>query len=150
MGQQRYRRLVLVGAMGIKPAEGEILDQMMVSLKDYVQTGCADDDSFTRLFGTEISREQDLAWDYAREMTARIAWKPYMFSHQLPHLLGGVTVPTLVVWGRENRVVPLECGEAFARIMPNAKLELVDGAGLWVDMEQPQALARLIAAHTRA
>lgn len=145
--QRRLKRLVLVGAMGIKPSEGEIIDQMLIDLPEYVEAGCADRDSFVRLFGEEISREQTLVWDYAREMTARIAWKPYMFSHQLPHLLGGVRTPTLVVWGRQNRVVPLVCGEAFARALPNARLELIDDAGLWVDLEQPEELARLIREH---
>jgi pimeloyl-ACP methyl ester carboxylesterase len=147
MNQRRIRRLVLVGAMGIQPSEGEIVDQMMIDLDDYVQTGCASKDAYTRLFGEEVSSEQRLMWDYAREMTARLAWKPYMFSHQLPHLLGGVRVPTLVVWGRENRVVPLVCGEAFSRALPNARLVQVDDAGLWVDLEQPAALARLVADH---
>ena len=75
---------------------------------------------------------------------ARIAWKPYMFSHQLPHLLGGVKTPTLVIWGKQNKVVPLVCGEAYARALPNATLVQVDNAGLWVDLEQPEELARLI------
>jgi pimeloyl-ACP methyl ester carboxylesterase len=144
MNQRRFRRLVLVGAMGIKPSEGEILDQMMVDFHEYAEAGCAGRESYVRLFGEDPSREQRLAWDYAREMTARLAWKPYMFSHQLPHLLGSVAIPTLVVWGRENRVVPLVCGEAYARAMPNARLSVVDGAGLWVDLEQPETLARLI------
>ena len=122
----------------------------MIDLADYVKAGCADDEAFTRLFGEEIPREQTLVWDYAREMTARLAWKPYMFSHQLPHLLGGVTVPTLVVWGRQNRVVPQVCGEAYARAMANARLEIVDGAGLWVDLEQPETLARLVREHAGA
>jgi pimeloyl-ACP methyl ester carboxylesterase len=144
MNQRRLRRLVLVGAMGIKPSEGEIVDQMMIDLHDYAETGCADRETFVRLFGEEVSREQRLVWDYAREMTARLAWKPYMFSHQLPHLVGGVETPTLVVWGRENRVVPLVCGEAYARAMPTARLEIVDNAGLWVDLEQPAKLAEVI------
>jgi pimeloyl-ACP methyl ester carboxylesterase len=112
-----------------------------------VDTGCADHDSFVRLYGEEVSSEQKLQWDYAREMTARIAWKPYMFSHQLPHLLGGVEIPTLVVWGRQDKVLPRVCGEAYARALPNARLVDVDGAGLWVDMEQPQELARLVGEH---
>lgn len=149
MNQRRFRRLVLVGAMGIKPSEGEIVDQMMIDLKDYVQTGCASNEAFERLYGEEVERPQTLIWDYAREMTARLAWKPYMFSQQLPHLLGGVETPTLVVWGQENRVVPLVCGEAYARAMPNAHLVTVEDAGLWVDLEQPGALARLIAEHAR-
>ncbi|MGH2586668.1 MAG: alpha/beta fold hydrolase [Dehalococcoidia bacterium] len=144
MNQPRIRRLVLVGAMGIKPSEGEILDQMMIDLKDYVATGCASQEAFVRLFGDEVPREQTMVWDYAREMTARIAWKPIMFSHQLPHLIGGVEVPALVVWGRDNRVVPLVCGEAYARAMPNARLEIVEDAGQWVDLEQPEKLAAMI------
>lgn len=148
MNQRRFRRLVLVGAMGIRPSEGEIFDQMMVDFPDYVEAGCASREAFVRLYGEEVSREQRLVWDYAREMTARIAWKPYMFSHQLPHLLGGVEIPTLVIWGRQNRVVPLVCGEAYARALPNARLALVDDAGLWVEREQPEILARLITEHT--
>lgn len=144
MNQRRFHRLVLVGAMGIKPSEGEIMDQMMIDLKDYAEAGCADTAAFERAFGEEIAREQTIVWDYAREMTARIAWKPYMFSHQLPHLIGGVETPALVVWGRQNRVVPLVCGEAYARAMPNARLEIVEDAGLWVDLEQPETLAALI------
>ena len=144
MSQRRLRRLVLVGAMGIKPSEGEIMDQMMIDLKDYVEAGCADADAYTRLFCEEVEREQSMVWDYAREMTARLAWKPYMFSHQLPHLIGGVETPTLVVWGSQNRVVPLICGESYARAMPNARLETVEDAGLWVDLEQPEKLAELV------
>lgn len=147
MNQRRYRRLVLVGPPGIQPSEGEILDQMMVDLTEFVRTGCASDAAFERIFGKEAPREQALVWDYAREMTARLAWKPYMFSHQLPHLLGGVETPALIVWGRENRVVPLVCGEAYARALPNARLVVVDDAGAWVDLEQPRALARLVGEH---
>lgn len=144
MGQRRVRRLVLVNPMGIKPSEGEIVDQMMIDLKEYVETGCATPEAFTRLFGEEVPREQTLQWDYAREMTARIAWKPYMFSHQLPHLLGGVETPTLVVWGSENRVIPAVCGEAYARAMPNARMITVENAGLWVDLEQPEELSERV------
>jgi pimeloyl-ACP methyl ester carboxylesterase len=144
MRQRNFRRLVLVGAMGIKPSEGEIVDQMLIDLPDYVEAGFANRDAFVQQFGEEVEREQTLVWDYAREMTARIAWKPYMFSHQLVHLLGGVQTPALVVWGRENKVVPLACGEAYARALPNATLTIVDGAGLWVDLEQPDELTRLV------
>jgi pimeloyl-ACP methyl ester carboxylesterase len=147
MSQRRFRRMVLAGTMGIKPSEGEIMDQMMIDFHEYAEAGCADRESFIRIWGEERSKDQQLAWDYAREMTARLAWKPYMFSHQLPHLLGSVEIPTLVVWGSANKVVPLVCGEAYARALPNAKLVQVAEAGLWVEREQPEALTRLIEEH---
>jgi pimeloyl-ACP methyl ester carboxylesterase len=148
MDQGRLRGLVLVGPMGIRPPRGEILDQMMTSHIDYVKVGFRDEAKFERAFGAEPSPEQVLLWDLSREMTARIAWKPYMFSHQLPQLLRGVRTPSLIVWGREDAVVPLSCAEAFEAALPNGRLVVMEDAGHFVDMEQPAALARLIVEHS--
>jgi pimeloyl-ACP methyl ester carboxylesterase len=139
-----FRRLVLVGAMGIKPERGEIADQALVSYIDYVKLGFADLAAYARTFGAEPSTETLEQWDLNREMTFRIAWKPYMYNPTLPHLLGGVRTPALVVWGADDRVVPLECGERFAKSLPAARLHVVEGAGHFVEMERPEELARLV------
>jgi pimeloyl-ACP methyl ester carboxylesterase len=77
-------------------------------------------------------------------MSFRIAWKPYMYSQTLPHLLGGVQTPTLVVWGAQDRIVPRSSGERYARSLPHARLEIVEDAGHCVAMERPDELGRLI------
>jgi pimeloyl-ACP methyl ester carboxylesterase len=139
-------RLVLVGAMGIKPERGEIADQALLSYIDYVRLGFADQRVYDRVFGAETPTATLEQWDLNREMTFRIAWKPYMYNPSLPHLLGGVLTPALVVWGREDRVVPLECGEQYAKALPQARLAVVEGAGHYVEMERPEELARLVRA----
>jgi pimeloyl-ACP methyl ester carboxylesterase len=48
------------------------------------------------------------------------------------------------VWGREDRIVPLECGERYAKSLGQARLEIVDGAGHFIEMEQPETLATLV------
>jgi len=144
MSPRAFKRLVLVGAMGIKPERGEIADQALLSYIDYVRRGFTDARAFDRLFGAEPATPVLEQWDLNREMTFRIAWKPYMYSPTLPHLLGGVTTPALVVWGRDDRIVPLECGERYQKALPNARLEIVEGAGHFVDMEQPERLAELV------
>ena len=83
-------------------------------------------------------------WDICREMSFRIAWKPYMYSQTLPHLLGAVRAPALVVWGDDDRVVPQSAAKRYVEALPNAKLEIVKACGHCVDMEQPEALARLV------
>ena len=139
-----FHRLVLVGAMGVKPVKGEIFDQAIVSYIDYVRAGFEDQGVFDRLFGADPLTELLEQWDLNREMTFRIAWKPYMYNPTLPHLLGGVKTPSLIVWGRGDKIVPPECGEAYARALPGSRLAVVPGAGHFVDMEQPEALAKLI------
>jgi pimeloyl-ACP methyl ester carboxylesterase len=144
MSPQTFRRVVLVGAAGVKPMQGEILDQALVSYIAYVRAGFEDQRIFDRLYGADPPTPLLEQWDLNREMTFRIAWKPYMYNPALPHLLGGVQSRALVVWGRDDKVVPLECGEAYARALPGSRLVVVEKCGHFVDMEQPEALAKLI------
>ena len=144
MAPRDFPRLVLVGAMGIKPERGEILDQALVSYVDYVRAGFSDPAGLEQTFGAELPTPVLEQWDINREMTFRIAWRPYMYNPALPHLLGGVQTPTLVVWGRGDGIVPLECGERYAKALPHARLAVIEGAGHLVDMERPAELARAV------
>jgi pimeloyl-ACP methyl ester carboxylesterase len=137
-------KLVLVGAMGIKPPQGDILDLAITGYVDYARAGFHDQKAFDRVYGAEPSVDQLEMWDICREMSFRIAWKPYMYSQTLPHLLGAVRAPSLVVWGDEDKVVPQSAGKRYVEALPNAKMEVVKNCGHCVDMEQPETLAKLI------
>lgn len=136
--------LVLVAPMGIKPPSGDILDLAITGYVDYARAGFHDQAVFDRVYGAEPSVDQLEMWDICREMSFRIAWKPYMYSQTLPHLLGAVRVPSLVVWGDDDKVVPQSAGHRYLEALPNAVLEMVRNAGHCVDMEQPEALASLV------
>jgi pimeloyl-ACP methyl ester carboxylesterase len=136
--------LVLVGAMGIKPPQGDILDLAITGYMDYTRAGFHDQAVFDRVYGAEPPIDQLEMWDICREMSFRIAWKPYMYSQTLPHLLGSVRVPSLVIWGDDDKVVPQSAAGVYAKALPNAKLETVKASGHCVDMEQPEALAKLV------
>ncbi|UYN93448.1 MAG: alpha/beta hydrolase [Enhydrobacter sp.] len=137
-------RLVLVGAMGVKPGEGDILDLAITGYIDYARAGFHDQKAFDRVYGAEPTTDQLEMWDICREMSFRIAWKPYMYSQTLPHLLGSVKAPSLVVWGDADRVVPLSAGRRYVEALPDARLEVVEACGHCVDMEKPEALAGLV------
>ncbi len=136
--------LVLVGAMGIKPRLGDILDLAITGYIDYARAGFHDQKAFDKVYGAEPSTDQLEMWDICREMSFRIAWKPYMYSQTLPHLLRSVHAPSLVVWGGEDKIVPPVAGKQYAEALPNAGLELVHDCGHCVDMEQPDALTKLV------
>ena len=106
--------------------------------------------SFRRVFAIDEEEVDDVPdalyqlWDLSTEMTARVCWKPWMFSLELPELLAGVPVPTAVVWGEDDQLFPLDIGHQYVERLPDARLHLVADAGHWVDLEQPEALANVI------
>jgi pimeloyl-ACP methyl ester carboxylesterase len=144
MCQYRFTHLVLVGAVGVQPLEGEIADQFLVSGEEYVKRCFHNPAKFTALYGQETTAEQREVWEVNREMTVRIAWKPYMFNQTLPILLGGVGTPALVVWAKEDTVVPRSCAQRYAESLATARLTVLDGCGHCAEAEKPQELATLI------
>jgi pimeloyl-ACP methyl ester carboxylesterase len=113
---------------------------------DYVRAGFHQQAAMDAVYGAEPSTDQLVEWDICREMSFRIAWKPYMYSQTLPHLLGGVKAQALVAHGDDDRVVPLSAAEVYANRLPNARLEVVKACGHYVEMEKPTELAALVTA----
>ncbi len=56
-------------------------------------------------------------------------------------MLARLDMPTLVLCGRTDQVTPLALSREAAALIPGARLHIVEDAGHWAPMEQPQAVA---------
>ena len=54
-------------------------------------------------------------------------------------------VPTLVLWGTLDRLIPPETGSIYKELMPNCHLVLVYDAGHLIDAERPEACVEVMA-----
>jgi pimeloyl-ACP methyl ester carboxylesterase len=144
MCRHAFSQMVLVNAMGMLPQRGEIFDQFLVNTIEYIRTGFHNQDKYAELYTAEPPLDQLEQWELNREMTSRIAYKPYMYDQTLPQLIRGMRTPTLLVWGRENLIVPLECGEMYRDAIAGARLETIAGVGHFADVEKPAELAKLV------
>ncbi len=136
-------KVALVGAMGIQPTEGFIMDMAIVGYLDYARAFFAEPARFTEVYG-EPTGDMLEGLDICREMCFRIAWKPYMYSPTLPNLLRSMAAETLVVWGEKDAVVPMSSCDRYMESLPNARKEIVAGSGHAVDMDKPDQLASLV------
>jgi pimeloyl-ACP methyl ester carboxylesterase len=59
--------------------------------------------------------------------------------------IGRITVPTLVVVGADDEAAPVAKSQAIAEAVPGARLEILPDAGHSSSIEQPEAVADLIA-----
>ncbi|MCS7081663.1 MAG: alpha/beta hydrolase [Bacteroidetes bacterium] len=58
--------------------------------------------------------------------------------------LGQISVPTLLIHGEEDVLIPVERSEEMARLLPNARLETIPYAAHMPMLEQPEHFNRLL------
>ena len=66
-------------------------------------------------------------------------------THDVVDRLGEITAPTLVALGEHDEETPLAYSETLVAGIPGARLELIAGAGHLSNLEQPDAVTRLLA-----
>lgn len=146
MCPHNIRRLALVDAAGVRPQQAEILDIFIIPWKQVIEqsfhdpANCAE---YQRLFGGEF-QEYGGPREAGRTMSIRMCFRPYMYDAVLPDMLGKVHLPTLVVWGAHDQIIPLECGQLYQRAIPGATLRVMEGCGHWPHFERPEELAQVM------
>ncbi len=145
---QQFRRMVLVGAVGIKPPQGEIMDVFIRPARVFLDASVLnpkETPEFATLYGGEQTPEQFEAWDDARAEVGRLAWAPYLYNPSLPHLLEGVSdLSTLLVWGAQDAIVPLSAGEVYKQSIPGAELVVLEGCGHHPEIEKSDQFITLV------
>jgi pimeloyl-ACP methyl ester carboxylesterase len=132
-GTARLASLTLVGAVGIT-AGGEPIDDIFRMPDDEnLRRFYADPDRAARRLG-------DLAKAYAnsadmtivaknRATVARLAYRPRFHNPGLAKWLHRIDVPTLLLWGAEDGLVPPKFGDAYRSLIPASRLVVLPNAG---------------------
>jgi 4,5:9,10-diseco-3-hydroxy-5,9,17-trioxoandrosta-1(10),2-diene-4-oate hydrolase len=58
--------------------------------------------------------------------------------------LKGVKAPTLITWGRDDRMLPVEGALFGFRQLPNAELHIFSKCGHWAQVERKDEFERLV------
>jgi 3-oxoadipate enol-lactonase len=68
-------------------------------------------------------------------------------AHDASARLAGLTMPTLVVHGADDRILPVENGRLIASLIPHSRLEILEGVGHLFFWEQADRSAELVRTH---
>lgn len=137
----QFRKMILVAPEGIRPPEGEgyILDFFQVMAPQHfaaTMLNPAQVPEIAKMYGGQGPEAFEL-WEDARAQTARIAWQPFLFNSSLPHLLGITAgLPTTLIWGREDGIVPLAAAHAYHQSIPGSTLKIFDNCGHRPEVEK--------------
>jgi pimeloyl-ACP methyl ester carboxylesterase len=79
-----------------------------------------------------------------KHTTARLAWEPRLHDPHLPKWLHRIDVPVKIIWGREDRILPVQFLEHFRKLMPKAQTYVIEGAGHLPHVEKADEFVAIV------
>lgn len=155
---ERVLRMVLMGSAGpsMKPTEG------LRALRSYTPSP----ENMRRLMEDVFAYDKSIVTDALVQARYEASAQPgaqetyWSIFHDERHSGSGLTplteeelralaTPTLIIHGRDDKVVPLENGLTLGRLLPNSQVHIFNRCGHWVQIEQVKAFNALSAWYLR-
>lgn len=144
----RARRVALIDPLGFWRDADPITNWMLLNpgqLPGHIFRD-PDGDAARRMFPPGDDEEAMLAarvrLSWAMGATGKFIWP--IPDKGLKKRIHRVKVPTLLIWGKEDRLVPPVYAEEFVRRIAGARVQTVDDAGHAPHLEQPETVARMV------
>lgn len=128
---------------GIKLLQGLYREPTIENLKRMMSvfvfdTGSLTDELYQARLDNMLARR-----DHLENFVKSLAANPKQFPDQGPRL-GEISAPTLVIWGRDDRFVPMDTGLRLIAGMQNAELHVFNRCGHWAQWEHADKFNRMV------
>jgi pimeloyl-ACP methyl ester carboxylesterase len=140
----RIRSMVVVSPAGVKAPGVLPADTFLMSPEEQVRALVFDQKLADARLAEPMTPE---ALDTAlknRHTTARLAWEPRFHDPHLPKWLHRIKVPVTIVWGAEDRILPVKMSEELKKHIPHAKLEIMRDTGHLPHAERPDQFVEIV------
>jgi 2-hydroxy-6-oxonona-2,4-dienedioate hydrolase len=127
---------------GIKLLQGLYREPTIENLKKMMNVFVFDPGSMTEALFQARLDNMLARKDHLENFVKSLAANPRQFPDQGPRL-GEIAAPTLVIWGRDDRFVPLDVGLRLIWGMPNAELHIFSRCGHWAQWEHADKFNRM-------
>ncbi len=133
-------KLILIDSAGIYHNE------LPLRLKRFIFRNIAkigrkfSDSELLRKMIYKIAREGD----YSNATPGQRKTMINLINTDLTNTLKRITVPTLIIWGREDSVTPLSDGTLMHKLIKNSKLKVIDGARHSPQFTHQREVAKII------
>jgi pimeloyl-ACP methyl ester carboxylesterase len=139
-----FRSLVLLGAAGLRLPDHPVTDLFLIPPAQLGATLYHDQAKAAAQLPAAPDLDAVLAGYRDATALARFAWTPFLCNPKLERRLRRVSVPTLVAWASDDRLIPIEHGRRYAELIPNATFTVVEECGHAMYFERPAEFAELV------
>jgi pimeloyl-ACP methyl ester carboxylesterase len=141
----RLASLTLVDAAGIHLPGVAQVDTFLATdeqrIRDFFHDQARADEMIARVLRPEL---EDVTMKN-RIATARLAWQPRGHDPHLAKWLHRIDVPTLLIWGANDRLFPKDYAFAWQKLIPRSQVVIVPECGHVPHVEKPGAFVSALA-----
>ncbi len=122
----RLKSLVLVSPAGIAAPGVQPADIFLMPPEELVRNLFVDE----KLVQARLAAPEDVDISLKnRHTTARLAWEPRLHDPFLPKWLHRIDVPVKIIWGKQDRILPVEFVAEYRRLLPAAEIKILENCG---------------------
>jgi pimeloyl-ACP methyl ester carboxylesterase len=142
----RFRRLVLVGPVGIKVGPSDKLDipDIFAMPEPALQKLLYADPERMKVDPATMPDDELAAMFRARETLALLTWEPWMHNPKLRRRLHRIAAPALFIRGECDGLVSQAYLDAYSHMLPDSCTLTIKAAGHMPQLEQPAAFTAAV------
>ena len=125
----RIGKLVLVASAGLRVKGTPPGDLFLWTAEQLTRNLFHSQELVEKMLAMPLSDEDRDVGAKNRLMTARLAWSPRLYNPELEKWIHRVETPTLVLWGRNDALIPVAYADRFRDAIPGAKVKIFDACG---------------------
>lgn len=133
---QRIKSLTLVGSAGIRMKGLPAADIFMMDQEELTRSLLVNEKIIDTMLSQELTTDQEDIQIRNKVSTARLGWQPRLFNPSLRKWMHRINVPTHVIWGNQDKIIPPDYAEEFKRLIAGASVTMIDQCGHLPQVEQ--------------
>ena len=139
----RMRSISVVGPSGIYVSGKERGDLFLWSPEERVRNLFVDQSIADRMLAMPMTPEL-VDMNVKNQYTvARLAWEPRLFDPHLHKWLHRIKVPTQIIWGDSDKIIPASYAPEFQKLIAGARVDVISKCGHLPPTEKPEEFVRV-------
>lgn len=137
-------KLILVDAAGVKPQRSAKYYLKVYSYKAVKHAlplilGRTQGEKILNLYRAKVGSS-----DYSNASPIMRAILSRVVNEDLKHVMSKISCPTLLIWGKNDTATPIADAKVMERLIPDAGLVVIDGAGHYSFLDNPPLVAAVL------
>ena len=141
----RIKSLTLVGSAGIRIKGKPAADIFIMDPEELTRALLVDESIIDRMLAMELTEEQQDIQIRNKVSTARLGWQPRLFDPNLRKWMHRIDVPTHIVWGDTDRIIPPDYAEEFKGLIAGSSVTMIENCGHLPQVERAEPFVDAVA-----